>query len=567
MEKYQRAEAFVEVLNANGVECIFFNPGSVTTPIQVAILKYRASGKRAPKLILCLDESVAMAAAHGHYMVSGRPQVVMVHDELGTLQVGGAIHNAQWGRVPVILWGGKTPSEQRVDWRNETFDICRTLRNCVKWDHMLDRGEDIHDVLGQAFRTAFTEPCGPVHLSYPQEILTEKVDRVTIPTTAPTAISSAAPADTDSLNKAAEMLLAAENPLILAGYTSRYPESVALLVELAETLGAPVLSGLTRMNFPTTHPLSAGIEDIGGSRKANPYIGDADVLLVTDYDIPYVPAEGFPRPDAKIIHIDIDPLTQGRPLWQRGADVFIEADSRKAIPALNKVISQRLTPEKRAGFRERSRRLETKHRKERGDWRALGAKSASQKPISPDWLGHCISEIVDEDTIIVNHVISHSASVTEQIERTKPGTLLGCAGGAIQWALGAALGAKVAAPDRTVVSLMTDGGFVWGCPLATLWSASSYQAPFLSVIFNNQSYGVIRGLVQMLSGTELSDEMAFEAGVDIVPPPEYGLVAQACGGYGRTVADPDDVLPALKEAMDQVRKGKPAVVDVRLAKG
>ena len=113
---------------------------------------------------------------------------------------------------------------------------------------------------------------------------------------------------------------------------------------------------------------------------------------------------------------------------------------------------------------------------------------------------------------------------------------------------------------------MTDGGFVWGCPLATLWSASSYQAPFLSVIFNNQSYGVIRGLVQRLSGTELSDKMGFELGVDIVPPPEYGLVAQACGGYGQTVVDPADVLPALKEAMKQISQGKPAVVDVKLAK-
>jgi len=114
---------------------------------------------------------------------------------------------------------------------------------------------------------------------------------------------------------------------------------------------------------------------------------------------------------------------------------------------------------------------------------------------------------------------------------------------------------------------MTDGGFVWGCPLATLWSASSYQAPFLSVVFNNQSYGVIKGLVQMLSGTELSDKMGFELGVDITPSPEYGLVAQACGGYGKTVMDPNDVLPTLKEAMERVRKGKPAVVDVRLARG
>jgi len=567
MEKYQRAEAFIEALNANGVECIFFNPGSVIAPIQVAFLKYKAAGKRTPKLVLCLDESVAMAAAHGHYLVSGRPQVVMVHDELGTLQVGGAIHNAQWGRVPVILWAGKTPSDQRVDWQQEPFDVCRTLRNCVKWDHMLDSGEDIHDVLQQAFKIAFTEPCGPVHLSYPQEIMAEEVAKMPIPAAPAMPITSAGAPDADNLTKAAEMLLEAKNPFILAGYTSRHPESVALLIELAETLGAPVLSGLTRMNFPTTHPLSAGIEDIGGSRKPNPYIAEADVLLVIDYDIPYVPAEGIPHQDAKIIHIDIDPMTQGRPLWGRGADIYIEADSLKAIPALNKAIHQKLTPENSAVIRERSTRLESKHRKEREEWRAFGAKSAGQKPISPDWLGHCISQVVDENTIIVNHVISHSASVTEQIARTKPGTLLGCAGGAIQWALGAALGAKVAAPDKTVVSLMTDGGFVWGCPLATLWSASSYQAPFLSVVFNNQSYGVIKGLVQMLSGTELSDKMGFELGVDITPSPEYGLVAQACGGYGKTVMDPNDVLPTLKEAMERVRKGKPAVVDVRLARG
>jgi acetolactate synthase-1/2/3 large subunit len=567
MEKYEGAEAFVEVLNANGVECIFFNPGSDTTPLQATILKYRASGKRAPKLILCLDESVAMTAAHGHYMVSGQPQVVMVHDELGTLQVGGAMQNAQWGRIPVILWAGEMPSVQRVNWLKEPFDQGSIMRNSVKWDHKLDSKENIHDVLQQAFRIAFTEPCGPVYLSYPWEILTEKFDRVAIPPSAPVAIASMLPADDDSLSKAAEILIEAENPLIVAGYSGRYPESVALLVELAQTLCAPVLSGLTRMNFPTTHPLSAGIEQIGGSRKANPYIADADVLLVIDYDTPYVPAEGFPRPEAKIIHIDIDPLTQGRPLWQRGADIFIEADSREAIPALSRIIRRRLTPEKRAKFRERFSQLERKHQKERKEWHTLGVNSSNQKPISPDWLGHCINEVVDEDTIIVNHTLSQSASVTEQIKRTKPGTLFGCAGGSIQWALGAAFGVKVAALDKTVVSLMTDGGFVWGCPVATLWSANSYHAPFLSVIFNNQSYGVVRGIVQRLYMTELSDQMAFEAGAAIMPPPEYALVAQACGGYGRMVADPADVLPALKEALKQVRNGKPAVVDVRLGKG
>ncbi|MFC1949381.1 thiamine pyrophosphate-binding protein [Chloroflexota bacterium] len=116
MEQYQGAEAFIEILNANGVETIFFNPGIDTVPVQVAITRLRESGKRAPRLILCLDESVAMSAAHGHYMASGRPQMVMVHSELGTMQVGGAMHNAQWGRVPVILWAGLASHARRVDW-------------------------------------------------------------------------------------------------------------------------------------------------------------------------------------------------------------------------------------------------------------------------------------------------------------------------------------------------------------------------------------------------------------------------------------------------------------------
>ena len=125
----------------------------------------------------------------------------------------------------------------------------------------------------------------------------------------------------------------------------------------------------------------------------------------------------------------------------------------------------------------------------------------------------------------------------------------------------------MAAPDKTVISIMTDGGFVWGCPVSTLWPASSYHAPFLAVILNNQGYGFIRQLVHRTSGEkDFSERMAFEAGVDFVPPPDYALIAQACGGYGRKVEDPADVLPVLREAISQVRSGRPAVVDVRLAR-
>ncbi len=565
MEQYNGAEAFIDMLNAYNVEHIFFNPGGEMGALLAAISKCRMHGKPAPRLILCLDESVALTAAHGHYMVSGRPQVVMVHAELGTLQLGGALHNAQGGRVPVILWAGLMPAGQRANWKKEPYDQGMSVRNCVKWDHQIDRDEDIRDVLQQAFQTALTEPCGPVYICYSRGILLKEFDRMDIPRLDSSPVSPIPSFDMNLLEKVAEPLIAAQNPLIVAGYTGRYPESVAPLVELAETLCAPVLPSQVWMNFPTTHPLCAGIEQILGSRKPNPYIPDADVILVIDYDMPYAPGKGSPGPDAKIIHIDVDPLSQGRVLWGRGADTYIEADSREAIPALTRIIREKIPSEREARLRERFNQLESTHKKQRAEWRERAMSKAGQKPISPDWLCHCIARIIDEDTILLHHTISQSASGTEQIDRTRPGTLLGCPAGSIQWAPGAAFGAKVAAPDKTVVSLMTDGGFVWGCPVSTLWSAVSYEVPFLSVILNNQSYGFIKLLVDHFYGEgRISDRMAFEAGVDIKPSADYAMVARACGAYGRTVENPDDVLPALEEAMEQVRKGKPAVLDVRV---
>ena len=565
MDQYDGTEAFIDVLNANGVEHIFLNPGGEMGAFLATISKFRMMGKPTPQLILCLDESVALTAAHGHYMISGRPQVVMVHAELGTLQMGGALHNAQGGRVPVIMLAGRIPTGQRMNWKKEPYDQGMSVRNCVKWDHDLDSDASIREVLQQAFRTALTEPCGPVYLCYARDLPGKKIDKTPIPQTDARPIMSAPAVDINALEKVIEPLIEAQNPLIVAGYTGRYPESVASLVALAETLCAPVLPSQVYMNFPTTHPLCAGLEQILGSRKPNPYISDADVILTIDYDMPYVSAKGSPRPDARIIHIDVDPLSQGRALWGRGADIYIEADSREAIPALTKILREKITPERGAQLRERFSQLDRAHKKQRAEWRVLAESKAGQSPISPDYLCHCVAQVIDEDTILLHHSISQSASATEQIDRTKPGTLMGCPAGSIQWALGAAFGAKVAAPDKTVVSLMTDGGYVWGCPVSTLWSAVSYKTPFLSVIINNQSYGFIKLLVEHLQGDgQISEQMAFEAGVDIMPSADYAMVARACGAYGRTVEKPEDVLPALKEAIEQVRSGKPAVLDVKV---
>jgi acetolactate synthase-1/2/3 large subunit len=568
LHEIRGAEAFIESLNEHGVDHLFLNPGIDVVPIQGTIAAYRASGKPAPRVILCTHESVAVAAAHGFAMVSGRPQVVTVFQDVGTLQGGGAIINLKYGRMPVILCAGRNPAPRRVNWLQEPFDQRRITRDYVKWDHEIGVHENISSVLQQAFRIASTEPCGPVYLSIPHEVMGGKVGEITV--SAPIQSGRELPSDIDNeaLEQAAEILIDSENPLIMTAYSGRHPQSVASLVDLAEMLGARVLTTDLRMNFPSTHPLCPGIDAIRGGDYDH-YIEEADVLLLIDYDFPGpVEKRVTPRPEARIIHMDMEPFKRGKPLWSRLANILIEADSSKLLPALNGIVRKKLAAKPDPRFRDRFEQVKAEHKQLRDKWDSLAEREAHQTPISTEWLCRCINEVADEDSLIVHMIPSNADSFSHQITRTKPATLFswGDSAGSMGWPLGAALGAKLAAPDKMVINLIGDGGFIYGCPVATLWAASAYKAPFLTVIFNNQSYYSIKELIRMNYGEKsVSGEMGFEVGTDIKTPPNYSMVAKSCGAYGQRVDDPSDLLPALKRAANRVRKGTAAVLDVRIS--
>jgi len=532
------------------------------------VAKLKTLGKRAPEVVLCVHEQVAMAAAHGYFLLTGRPQVVMVHVDVGTQQVGGALHNAQRARIGVILCAGRSPSIfegekaggrfRPVMWWQDQFDQAGIVRGYVKWDYELRYQENVHHVMQRAFQVAATEPCGPVYLILPPEVLMEKVEKVQIPDPARYSAALTPQADTDALEKVAGLLIQAKEPLIITGYSGRNTQSVASLVTLAETLGTRVITSHFKMNFPTSHPLCRGI-------SSGPYLKEADVILIIDHDMPYLPIETRPKPEANIIQIDIDPIKQDMPMWGFPIDVSIEADSSKVIPALTDIIRQRVTPGQQAQLQARFRQLESEHQNLQAEWRDLAVSKAQRSPISPEWLSHCIGELVDEDTIILNETATSSPFVLRQIPRTKPGTLFGSGASSLGWGLGAALGAKLAAPDRTVVCLVADGSFLEGCPVAAFWAASVYRAPYLCVIFNNEGYNALKRNLRILYGENgFWEKMAGEVGLDIVSPPDYALIAQAAHGYGRMVTDPAEIKPALREALDQVRSGKLAVVDVRI---
>ena len=561
MAKYKSGEALIELLNAHGVDKIFINPGFEFIDILSNVAATRVDGKKSPQLVLCLDESVTASAAYGNYMVTGKPQVMMVHSELGSLQLGGNLQNLQWGRVPaVILAADQEIGSQRTLWNGQPFDQGSIVRNSVKYDRRLSGDEDLHEVLTDAFRIACTEPTGPVYLCFPMGYLYGELEQ-------PPALTAAEPTpmpgvDMDMLEKMADILLAAKKPMLVSGNAGRYPQNVAALVSLAETLSAPVLTGYSWMNFPTNHPLCLGIEQIGGGRKMDAGYDEADVILAIDYAMPYVGSAPPPKPDAKILHIDVDPLTQGRPLWRRGADIFMKADARVAIPALEKLLKEKITASMRVELDARFQRIAERNTSAREGWYSAAQKQSGGDAISADYLCYCINQVIDEDTIVVNHTLSHCTSVTEQIVREKPGTWFGCPSGAIGWAPGAALGAASAAPEKIVVAIMTDGGFVWGCPTSTFWTASNYRMPFLAVICNNRGYGAIRDVQTEKLGADPGNEFIAESAVDFSP--DYAMIARGAGAFAQTVTRPEEIMPALKEALYAVRSGKPAVLDVKL---
>jgi len=561
MAKYRRGEAFIEVLNAHGVDKIFLNSGGDVVDVQSDVALARVAGKKAPQLVLCLDESVAASAAYGNYMVSGKPQVIMVHSELGTLQIGGNMQNLHWGRVPALILAGYQPSEgKRTIWNGQPYDQGSIVRNSVKYDRVLNGDEDFFEVMAEAFRIACTEPTGPVYLSFPMPYMKGEIEKPD----APPPVAEPAPlpsADMGILGSMADILLGAKHPMLVTGNAGRYPQNVEKLISLAETLSASALTGYSWMNFPSDHPLCLGIEQIGGSRKMDAGYDEADVILVIDYAMPYVSSAPRPKPEARILHIDVDPLTSGRVLWGRGADIFLKADAREAIPALERILKEKISPEKKEELAGRFKEIAARNEERRRGWYESARGRSDRDPISPDYLFYCLNQLIDEDTIFVNHTLGHCASVTEQIVRTKPGTWFGCPSGMIGWATGAALGAASAAPGKLVVTAMTDGGFVWGCPTSTIWTSANYRFPFLAIICNNNGYGAIRDIhPEFLRENPPSERYIAETAVNFQP--DYAKIAQGAGAFARAVTKPGDVMPALKEALEAVRGGRPAVLDI-----
>jgi acetolactate synthase-1/2/3 large subunit len=565
IEVGEASEALVEILNRNGVRELFVMPGDAF-PILEAIARLGSSGRPVPRVITCPHEVVALSAAHGHFMVSGRPQACLFHVDVGLQMAGGMLHNAQRGRAAVVILSGRTPVTFDgtgrparvidVHWMQDRSDQASTARDYVKWHYDLLRAEALPHVMQRAFQVADTEPTGPVYVSLGAEMLVESPTTVRLLSPARYRPPHPPVPDARSLQLVADALASAEHPVAIAGYVGRSDAGFHALTDFAELAAVPVLTRGGRANMSSTSPMYMGA-------GATDLLGEADVVLFLDVDVPHIPLFAPLRDDAWVIQIDIDPLKADIPIWGFPVDLPLHGSTAEALPAIGHLLADQRTDEQEASAARRRAACAARHEEfARARTEAADAE-ASQRPISVRHLSRCIAELVDEQTIVVDDSTTALATTVEYIPTTNPGSYFQPMGSSMGWGSGAALGAKLAAPEKTVINLNAEGNLLSGVSEAALWAAVNAAAPYLIVVFNNAQYAAIKlGLAH-----SYPDSYALRSGaaLNLPSPPDFAAIARACGCHGERVENPADVRAALKRGLAAVAAGMPAVVDVAVA--
>jgi acetolactate synthase-1/2/3 large subunit len=568
---YTTSTAFLEALAEAGVRYIFANLGSDHPGLIEALAQVNAEGRAAefPRIIVCPHETVALSAAHAYAMVTGEPQAVIVHVDAGTLNLGG-VSNAMRGRVPVFVFAGAAPYTQEgelpggrnefIHWIQDVRDQRGILRNYVKYDNEIRTGRNVKQLVHRAMQIARSEPAGPVYLTSPREVMEEQVepytvDRADFEPVAPMALTDAVAAEI------ATALAQARRPLIVTSYLGRDPAAVPKLVELCELLAIPVLESMAyHVNFPADHKLHAGFQY--HTVAPNPVLAQADVILVIDSDVPWIPAVNRPSAEAAIYYLDVDPLKSQMSMWHVPARRFAAASSRLAVEQITRFVRDNILIDAAVEVR----RIEVMEASQ-ARRAALDAleRPGSDGVITAQYLTACVRRLLaDEDALILTEVVTNSKTVADHLRPNRPGSVIHHGGGSLGWAGGAAVGAKLAAPDRTVVCLVGDGSFLFGVPSSAQWVARRYGTPALTVIYDNRGWAAPKFSTLMVHPDGAAAK-ADDFHVSFEPEADLPGVARAAGGaYGVTVSDPGELPGVLKDALAVVHGGRSAVVSVHL---
>jgi acetolactate synthase-1/2/3 large subunit len=556
------AEGYLSLMADRGVEYLFANAGTDFAPLIEALAKAEIEGTECPKAITVPHENVAVGMALGYYLVSGRPQLVMVHVNVGTANAICGLMNAWRGNVPILFSAGRTPHSEsggllgqrslEIHWPQEMRDQGALVREIVKWDYELPNSAVLEATIDRAINVAMSEPRGPIYLTLPREILATEMSEFTYSSPHRRRTPSDPYPDPSSIDEAAEMISKAENPVIITSCAGRDALDVQHLSALAESFALPVVQRKPRfMVLPTDHEMHLGYD-------ADSFLDSADLIVVLDCDVPWIPSKKGPKYDCKIVHISVDPLFASYPMRGFHSDLSITGVLRGTLPLLTAALIGRQAA-CRDKIEARRQRLAHLRADQRMRWLSSLQNARNENPLHPAWVTHCIDEIKSTDAILVKE----SPLSLEHLTFTQPGTFfsVGTAGG-LGWGLGTALGMKLAARDRQVICTVGDGAYMFGNPIPTHYVAKAENLPILTVVFNNQMWGAVKRTTHDVYPGGFAARSNREPLTYFETPLAFEKAVEIAGGHGECVHDPAEMKFALRRAVEAIEKGNQALLNV-----
>ena len=553
-------EAVVAQMKAAGVEYLFTNPGSFEVGIFDAFL-----GQPGMQLIVSLHEGLVVSTADGYHRMSGKPAFLNLHVIAGTAQAAGQMYNAARDGSALVVTAGLNDNEM---WSDEGTlaprpgydqkDVNRQFTK-ISWEAREPRSLAL--MVRRAFKAATMAPGGPVYLAMAHHALEAKgVEQGILPGKRFIANARPRPAR-DAVEKAARMLVEARNPMLVAGDEVWKAGAQDDLIRLSEALGLPVsylLQGY--WNFPSRHPHYVGRFSMNSAVAKR----GMDVVMsvgAPDFGGRVVPRAPEAPLDAKFVRMGMNTGNLGRnyPL-----DLALVGDVREGLRDLTDAVESLTTADRRAKIaKPRSERLAAMSQEVLRKAAAAAKANAGGSPVHADELGAALARNIDKHAVFVSENLTGKHGLLKLGHREDEVMWLANTGLGLGWGVGAAAGAKLAAPDRDVICSIGDGSVMYSS--AGFWTQARYEIPVLTVVWNNRNYQTVRHAYHRYKGSMAESDRY--TGMYLGDPDiDFVKLAESQGVSGERVESGADLDAAFQRGRRAIREGRPYILDVNVAR-
>jgi acetolactate synthase-1/2/3 large subunit len=552
------AEALLANLKRNGTEYIFVNAGTDFASSVEAYARLDESGLDFPTPIVATHENLAVGMAHGYYLIKHAPQAVMCHVSVGSANAICAIMNASRDQIPIIFMSGRTPLFESgrfgsrngdIHWAQEMFDQAGMMREVVKWDYELRDGLNVEQVVDRAYGIAQAAPCGPIYLTLPREVLAGKLDGADVRSAVPAVPAPPFPSP-EHVTAIARRLATAEFPVIVTSASGADPSTVAPLADLCERFGIAHVDRKARfINVPTGHPMHL-------VQQLEELFGEADALVFLETDVPWLPNRGNPRPETFIADAGTDPLFARIPIRSFPADVSLTTTVAALLPELERALEAAGADQTSAA---RRARIATARERGREKVDALVVADAKKGgAITKLFLSKAIDAARESSDIVVNE---YSAQA-DFMQFDEPSTwFLNPPAAGLGWGLPAAVGVKLASPDRNVIAVLGDGAYIFANPAACHHAMAMHDLPLLTIIYNNARWEAVQGSARSMYGKDTATgKRALAPLSSLEPIPDFERYVEASGGVGMRVTERIELEPTIRRALKIVQTERKQVL-------